>query len=157
MPNTVYNRRLNTDSFSEFSIISVIRWYVPVLFRRIPAGQGVSEKYVPARKRIFGNLSGRSFSGNITQYYPQKHLCPESKICYFRPRQYFSDTPQYPLPTQQGYLYRSPDSSYLLQPVRNRISPRRTGPCRSFRTCSGFSHRVKNGSFFAIFHLFSVT
>jgi hypothetical protein len=26
-----------------------------------------------------------------------------------------------------------------------------------FRTCSGFSRRVKNGSFFAIFYLFSVT
>ncbi|MCE2822840.1 MAG: Rpn family recombination-promoting nuclease/putative transposase [Saprospiraceae bacterium] len=25
------------------------------------------------------------------------------------------------------------------------------------RACSGFSRRVKNGSFFAIFHLFSVT
>jgi dihydrofolate reductase len=27
---------------------------------------------------------------------------------------------------------------------------------RNFRACSGFSRRVKNGSFFAIFHLFSV-
>jgi len=27
----------------------------------------------------------------------------------------------------------------------------------AFRACSEFSHRVKNGLFFAIFHLFSVT
>ncbi|MFM7155172.1 MAG: DUF2200 family protein, partial [Bacteroidota bacterium] len=27
----------------------------------------------------------------------------------------------------------------------------------ALRACSGFSRRVKNGSFFAIFHLFSVT
>jgi hypothetical protein len=58
--------------------------------------QGESEKYMAGRKCIFWNLSGKSFPGNITRYYPQKHLSQNPKSAVFDLASIFHTHPNIP-------------------------------------------------------------